>query len=499
MNSIFDVLDKEFLGKTIAIIVLFIFSFIYIEYKKIISCLEKLIDKLRRKRTSFNVEDKSDYKPKSKYRNDTKTPRLIFASLVLSVIIPIITKTNFCNWSWRKVSFEADADLRNALLAAMGSVIVFLTFIETRRKNIDDAFRDRKLKGLELLGSENSRSRLIGFDVLSILIDEKIKEDDKQEAQQILNNICNNISMSSRKNMEYTSSKEGISKKEDPFAYVLMIENIRRHYYKEEEYIRYNKTPWNELSLEFIGGNFKGNLGFKGIKIYGDLIFRTCIFDKVLLAEAEINKLHFVDCSFGVGSSSNNGKKEEVLNLNKATIKKSLRLERYKNINRNEANFEDIVFSEGCEEPELSLRKEDGKYAGKEFDRSSIDRAYEARKNKIHNDSRQGNMDKLCKLFTRFLPFRSQKNNPSNTINRPSSEYSSTSVYDNYTENNNEDISYKPVSKSPGVTQGSRKPRSQNAQGKSIAAKSQQLSVNTSNQEKSMALGDGYDEENEEN
>ena len=34
MNSIFDVLDKEFLGKTIAIIVLFIFSFIYIEYKK---------------------------------------------------------------------------------------------------------------------------------------------------------------------------------------------------------------------------------------------------------------------------------------------------------------------------------------------------------------------------------------------------------------------------------------------------------------------------------
>ena len=499
MDFISDILDldKEFLGKTIAIIVLCIFSFIYIEYKKIISCLEKLIDKILRERTSVNVEDKSDYKPKSKYRNDTKTPRLIFASLFLSVIIPIITKTNFCNLSWRKVSFEADADLRNALLAAMGSVIVILTFIETRRKNIDDAFRDRKLKGLELLGSENSRARLIGFDVLSVLIDEKIKEDDKQEAQQILNNICNNISMSSRKNMEYTSSEEGISKKEDPFAYVLMIENIRRHYYKEEEYIRYNKTPWNELSLEFIGGNFEGNLGFKGIKVYGDLIFRTCIFDKVLLAEAEINKLHFVDCSFGVGSISNNGKKEEVLNLNKATIKKSLRLERYKNINRNEANFEDIVFSEGCEEPELSLGKEDGIYAGKEFDRSSIDRAYEARKNKTHNDSLQGNMDKLCKLFTKILPFRLQKNNPSNTINRPSNEYSSTSVDDYYTElNNNENIPYKPVSKSHGVTQGSRQPRSQNAQGKSIAAKSQQLSVNTSNQEKSMALGDGYDEEN---
>ena len=106
-------------------------------------------------------------------------------------------------------------------------------------------------------------------------------------------------------------------------------------------------------------------------------------------------------------------------------------------------------------------------------------------------------MDKLCKLFTKILPFRLQKNNPSNTINRPSNEYSSTSVDDYYTElNNNENIPYKPVSKSHGVTQGSRQPRSQNAQGKSIAAKSQQLSVNTSNQEKSMALGDGYDEEN---
>lgn len=332
MEFIFNVLDKEFLGKTIAIVVLCIFAFIYVGYKKIGLCLKKLKYKLQKKHNSVNVGDRSDYESEFKDKSDTKIKisKLIFVSLVLSMIIPVITKTCFYNWSWRKVSFEADADLRNALLTAMGSVILILTFIETRRKNIDDAFRARKLKGLELLGSENARSRLIGFDMLSVLIDEKIDEGDKQEAQQILNYICNNISISSKENEDKKVSRTNN----------LMIESIRRHYHRKD---KYTKTSWSDLSIEFFGCDFKINTTFERMEVNHKFIFRNCRFDIMRFGSSKINELHFINCEFGYFMGS--GPQETVLDLSSVNIENILKITRCKNRYGSPAKADEISIS----------------------------------------------------------------------------------------------------------------------------------------------------------
>ncbi len=239
--------------------------------------------------------------------------RLIFVGLVSAFIIPILTGTWFHNWP---ISIGADAGLRTAILTATGGVVVLLTFIETHRKNIDDAFRDRKLKGLELLGSENSRSRLIGFDMLSVLIDEKINEDDKQEAQQILNHICNNISVSSMENKD-----ENISRTNN-----IMVESIRRHYHVED---RYAKASWSDLSIEFFGCDFKINTTFERMEVKHKFIFRNCRFDIMRFRGSKINELHFIDCEFGYFMSSES--QEIVLDLSLVNIENILEITRCKN------------------------------------------------------------------------------------------------------------------------------------------------------------------------
>ena len=219
--------------------------------------------------------------------------RLIFVGLFSAAIIPVITGTWLYDWS--SISIRDDAGLRTSILTATGGVVVFLTFVETRRKNdkdaenkIDDVFRDRKLKGLELLGSENSRSRLIGFDMLSVLIDEKINEGDKQEAQQILNHICNNISVSSKENKDKNISR----------ANNHMVVSIRRHYHVED---RYTKVSWSDLDLEFFYCDFKIRPVFTRMKMNGKIIFRNCRFNIVEFNESKLNELHFIDCEFGYG------------------------------------------------------------------------------------------------------------------------------------------------------------------------------------------------------
>lgn len=295
--------------------------------------------------------------------------RLIFVGLVSAFIIPILTGTWFHNWP--NISIGDDAGLRTAILTATGGVVVLLTFIETRRKNIDDAFRDRKLKGLELLGSENSRSRLIGFDMLSVLIDEKINEGDKQEAQQILNHICNNISVSSKENKDKNISR----------ANNHMVESIRRHYYKKKKdnYTNYTKVSWSDLSLEFFDCDFKINTTFERMEVKHKFIFRACRFHIMRFQGSEINKLYFIDCEFGhfVGS----GLEEVVLDLSSVAIGEELRLERYMNGNGKKATFEGLEFSEGCKKPFISLRQKHGEALYQEFDTSDIYDAY----NKVKN------------------------------------------------------------------------------------------------------------------
>lgn len=250
--------------------------------------------------------------------------RLIFVGLVLAFIIPTLTGTWFHNWP--NISIGDDASLRTAILTATGGVVVLLTFIETRRKNIDDAFRDRKLKGLELLGSENSRSRLIGFDVLSVLIDEKIKEDDKQEAQQILNHICNNISVSSKENKDKNISR----------ANNHMLVSIRRHYHVED---RYTKVSWSDLDLEFFYCDFKIRPVFIRMKMNGKIIFRNCRFNIVEFNESKINELHFIDCEFGYGVDRCSQK--VVLDLSSVQIGNTLQITRCTN-NTHLAEAEEI-------------------------------------------------------------------------------------------------------------------------------------------------------------
>mgnify|MGYP000984263366 FL=1 len=242
--------------------------------------------------------------------------RLIFVGLVSAFIIPTLTGTWFHNWP--NISIGDDASLRTAILTATGGVVVLLTFIETHRKNIDDAFRDRKLKGLELLGSENSRSRLIGFDMLSVLIDEKINEGDKQEAQQILNHICNNISVSSKENKDKNISR----------ANNHMVESIRRHYHKKD---KYTKVSWSDLSLEFFDCDFKIRAVFKRMEMNGKIIFRNCRFNIVEFNESKINELYFIDCEFGYGVGLY--PQEIVLDLSSVQIGKTLQITRCTNNN----------------------------------------------------------------------------------------------------------------------------------------------------------------------
>lgn len=249
--------------------------------------------------------------------------RLIFVGLFSAAIIPVITGTWLYDWS--SISIRDDAGLRTSILTATGGVVVFLTFVETRRKNdkdaenkIDDVFRDRKLKGLELLGSENSLSRLIGFDMLSVLIDEKIKEGDKQEAQQILNHICNNISISSKENEDKNNSRTNN----------LMIESIRRHYHLKDIY---TKVSWSDLNLEFFYCDFKIRPVFIRMKMNGKIIFRNCRFNIVEFNESKINELHFIDCEFGYGVGCY--PQEIVLDLSSVQIGKTLQITRCTNNN----------------------------------------------------------------------------------------------------------------------------------------------------------------------
>ena len=271
--------------------------------------------------------------------------RLIFVGLVLAFIIPTLTGTWFHNWP--NISIGDDASLRTAILTATGGVVVLLTFIDTRRKNIDDAFRDRKLKGLELLGSENSRSRLIGFDVLSVLIDEKIKEDDKQEAQQILNHICNNISVSSKENKDKNISR----------ANNHMLVSIRRHYHVED---RYTKVSWSDLDLEFFYCDFKIRPVFIRMKMNGKIIFRNCRFNIVEFNESKINELHFIDCEFGYGVDRCSQK--VVLDLSSVQIGNTLQITRCTN-NTHLAEAEEIS---------IDINIDEYKNKHKSIDRSNI-------------------------------------------------------------------------------------------------------------------------------
>lgn len=297
--------------------------------------------------------------------------RLIFVGLFSAAIIPVITGTWLYDWS--SISIRDDAGLRTSILTATGGVVVFLTFVETRRKNdkdaenkIDDVFRDRKLKGLEFLGSENSLSRLIGFDMLSVLIDEKIKEGDKQEAQQILNHICNNISVSSKENKDKNISR----------ANNHMVVSIRRHYHRKD---KYTKVSWSDLSLEFFDCDFKINTTFERMEVKHKFVFRNCRFHTMRFRGSKINELHFIDCKFGhfVGS----GLEEVVLDLSSVVIGEELRLERYVNGNGKKATFERLEFSEGCKKPFISLGEKRGEALYQEFDTSDIYDAY----NKVKN------------------------------------------------------------------------------------------------------------------
>lgn len=272
--------------------------------------------------------------------------RLIFVGLVSAFIIPILTGTWFHNWP--NISIGDDASLRTAILTATGGVVVLLTFIETRRKNIDDAFRDRKLKGLELLGSENYRSRLIGFDMLSVLIDEKINEGDKQEAQQILNHICNNISVSSKENKDKNISR----------ANNHMVKSIRRHYHKEG---KYTKVSWSDLSLEFFDCDFKIRPVFKRMEMNGKIIFRNCRFNIVEFNESEINELHFIDCEFGYGVGLY--PQEIVLDLSSVQIGKTLQITRCTNNNNHLAEADKLS---------IYINIDEYKNKHKLIDRSSI-------------------------------------------------------------------------------------------------------------------------------
>lgn len=328
--------------------------------------------------------------------------RLIFVGLVSAFIIPILTGTWL--YDWPNVSIRDDAGLRTAILTATGGVVVFLTFIETRRKNdkdaenkIDDVFRDRKLKGLELLGSENSGSRLIGFDMLSVLIDEKINKGDKQEAQQILNHICNNISVSSKENKDKNISR----------ANNHMVESIRRHYHKE--YKKYTKVSWSDLSLEFFDCDFKINTTFKWMEVKHKFIFRACRFHIMRFQGSEINKLHFIDCEFGhfVGS----GLEEVVLDLSSVAIGEELRLERYVNGNGKKATFEGLEFSEGCKKPFISLDEKHGEALYQEFDTSDIWDAYNetVKKDPYERTEEQPSNSTDVKPLTQNVPQRGSR------------------------------------------------------------------------------------------